>query len=94
MKAEDLLGHLAFCGVKPQVVANVDASDDQHLPVQLDLTIRFRSQESLPGRDPARLQRAPEGSGESPGGGSHDVVQRGRVGLVDCRIHSVMLCDL
>ena len=94
MKPEDPLGRLALGGVKLQAVANVDASDDQHLPVQLDLTGCFRGQESLPGRDPARLQRAPKGSGESPGGGSHDIVQRGRVGLVDGRIHSVMLCDL
>lgn len=94
MKHEDPLGHLALCGIKPQTVANMDASDDQHLPVQLDLTGGFRGKKSLPGRDPARLQRAPKGSGESPGCGSHDVVQRGCVRLVDGRIHSVMFGDL
>jgi hypothetical protein len=90
----DTLRDLTVCGIEPQVVGDVDTANDEHLPVQFDLTGRVRGQPSLAGRDPARLQRAPKGAGESPGGRGHDVIQRGGVRRVDLGIHAVVFGNL
>ena len=90
----DTLRELAVCGIEFQVVGDVDTANDEHLPVQFDLTGRVRGQPPLAGRDPARLQRAPKGAGESPGGRGHDVIQRGGVRRVDLGIHAVVFRDL
>lgn len=76
------------------MVTHVNATDDQYLAVHLDLSRRLRYEAPLPGRNPARLQRAPKSPGESPGGRGHDVVQRRGVGLVNVEIHSIMPRDL
>ena len=62
---------------------DVDAADYQHMVLGfLDLPSR-RGSQVLTGRcDPARLQRASEGAGESARGGSDDIVERRRVRLV------------
>jgi hypothetical protein len=90
----ETLRDLAVCGIELQVVGDVDTANDEHLPVQFDLTGCVRGQPPLAGRDPARLQRAPKGAGESPGGGGHDVIQRGRVRRVDLGIHAVVFRNL
>ncbi len=88
------LGNFALCRLELQVVPHVDAADDQHLAVQLDLAGRFRGQPTLAGGDPARLQRATKGSRQSPRGGRDDVVQRGGVRLVDAGVHAIVLRHL
>jgi len=69
----------------------MDPADDQYLSVEFDFSRRVRGQQSLPGWDPARLQRAPEGAGESPGGGRHDVIQRRGARGVDARVDPIVL---
>lgn len=94
MQSEYPLGSFTLVWLEFQVVSDVDAPDNQHLPIQFDLTGRFGTEPSLPGRDPARLQRASKGPGESPRGRCNNVVQRSSVRGVDGRINSIMLCDL
>ena len=91
VKTEHSLGRLALRGIQPQVIRHVNPADDEHLPVQLHLPDRVRRQPALSGRDPARLQRAPEGAGESPCRRSHDVVQRRGSRRVDARVDAVVL---
>jgi hypothetical protein len=67
--------------VEDQVAGDVEAPHDQDLAVQLDLTDRAGAQATASGGDAARLQRAPEGPGQSPGGRGHQVVQGGGVRL-------------
>ena len=74
MKAHDPLGGFLLVGIEPQIVLHVDAADDQYPTIQLDLPHGFRPEPTLARRNPARLQRAPEGSRESPGCSSHNVV--------------------
>jgi hypothetical protein len=54
-----------------EMVGEVDAPDDQDLAVQLDLTDRVCAETTVSGGDAARLQRAPEGPGQSAGGRGH-----------------------
>jgi hypothetical protein len=49
----------------------VDVFDDQDLVVQLDLADRVCLETTVSGGDAARLQRAPEGPGQSAGGRGH-----------------------
>ena len=88
------LGHFPLGRVDPQMIAHVDAPNDQDLAVQLDLACSLGPEPAVPGWDPARLQRAPEGSSESAGRRGHDVVERRRVGCVHGRVHTVVLGNL
>lgn len=76
------------------MVTHVNATNDQYLAVKLDLPRRLRCETPFTGRDPARLQRAPKGAGESASGRGDDVVQRRGVGFVNVGIHSVVPRDL
>ena len=49
----------------------MDVFDDQDLVVQLDLADRVCLETTVSGGDAARLQRAPEGPGQSAGGRGH-----------------------
>jgi hypothetical protein len=82
-------GPLWLVGGQP--VGDVDAPDDQHLAVQLDLADRVCLETTVSGGDAARLQRAPEGPGQSPGGRGDQVVQGGRVRLGLLGTGAVML---
>ena len=53
---------------------DVDAADHEYVVVQLNLADRFRHQPLIRGVDLMRLQRAPEGSGESTRRGSDNVI--------------------
>jgi uncharacterized protein (TIGR02453 family) len=79
--------------VGDQPVGHVDPFDHQHLAVQLYLTNRVRLETTASCRDPARLQRTPEGPGQSPGGRGHEIVQRGGVRLGLLRVGAVVLGD-
>jgi len=79
----------AFCrfafvlGAAGQRVGHPDPLDDQDLVFQVDLAFGFRCELSLACIDPARLQRATQGAGESTGGGGDDVIERrGVVGIL------------
>ena len=85
------LGGLPVLGSRLQAQHHVNAPDDQHSILHLHFTCSIRRQ--LPGRciDLTRLQRAPEGPGESTRHCRDNVVQRGRMGLKDVRWHFVVL---
>ena len=82
-------GQLAFVGGQP--VGDMDAPDDQDLVLQLDLADRVCLETTVSGGDAARLQRAPEGSGQSAGGRGHQVVQGGGVRLTVLGVGAVVL---
>ncbi len=92
--AVDAPRHRALLGPQPQPVGDVDAPDHEHVPVLLDLTDGLRRQVALAGRYPARLQRAPEGPGQSAGGRRDEVVEGRGVRLVDLRVDAVVRRDL
>jgi hypothetical protein len=79
--------------VDGQLVADVDPLDDERLALQLDLAGDVAPETTASGRDPARLQRAPEGAGESTAGRGDHVVDGRRVGIVGVRGHAVVLGD-
>jgi hypothetical protein len=85
------LGGLPVLGSRVQAQHHVNPPDDQHSILYFHFARRIRRQ--LPGRciDLTRLQRAPEGPGESTRRGRDNVVQRGRMGLKDVRRHFVVL---
>ena len=91
MEAKDPLdcGPLGLVGGQP--VGDMDAPDDQDLVVQLDLADRVCLETTVSGWDAARLQRAPEGPGQSPGGRGHQIVQGGGVRLAVLGIGAVVL---
>jgi len=51
------------------------APDDQYLAIQLHFTLGFRVKKPFTGRYFTRFQRAPEGSGQSTGRRSDNIVQ-------------------
>ena len=65
-----------------QRVVHADALDDEDLVFYLDVTFGGRHQLAAARLDPARLQRATQGAGESTGGGRDHVVERRGVRLV------------
>jgi hypothetical protein len=82
-------GPLGLVGGQP--VGDMDAPDDQDLVVQLDLADRVCLETTVSGGDAARLQRTPEGPGQSAGGRGHQVVQGGGVRLGLLRVGAVVL---
>jgi hypothetical protein len=70
------LGRLALVlGAAFQGVANADLFDYQDLFLEIDLAFGFRRELPLACVDPARLQRATQGAGESTGGRGDYVVE-------------------
>jgi hypothetical protein len=76
-----------------QPIANAYPFDHQDSILDLDVAFRVRLQLPLPGVDPTRLQRATKGAGESAGGGSDDVVERGGPGLHPLGEAAIVLAD-
>ena len=72
----------------------MDPLDDQDLAVLLDLTDGLRSEVSSACIDSTRLQRAPEGPGQSAGRGGYHVVECRGIRRIVGRIDLVMLGDL
>ena len=87
------LGGRSVHGIGLQPELDVNALDDQDLPVELDLSRRFTDQEPFTGRDLTRLQRASEGPNQSTCGGCDRVVEGRCVRLVSPRLRSVVLGD-
>jgi hypothetical protein len=78
-------------GLQPQL--DVDALENQDLPVELNVSRRFADQEPFTGRNLTRLQRASEGPDQSTCGGRDRVVEGRCVRLVLPRLRSVVLGD-
>ena len=77
-----------------QLVADVNPLDDEHLVLDLDLAFRLRRQPPPARIDPARLQRATQGAGESTRSRGDDVVEsRSVLGILTGR-RAVVLTDL
>jgi hypothetical protein len=83
-----------FFEVQLEVVRHVDTADHQDVSLFLDFPLCVRNQPAVTSWDAARLQRAPEGAGQSTCCRGDDIVQRGRVGFVDSRVDVVMFGDL
>jgi hypothetical protein len=60
-------------------VPDPDPLDHQHFVLDDDVAFRLARQAAISGFDPARLQRAPEGAGQSTSRRGDDVVERGCV---------------
>jgi hypothetical protein len=82
-----------LCEVQLEVVRHVDTADHQDVSLFFDFPFCVGNQPAFTGRDAARLQRAPEGAGQSTCRRGDDIVQRGRVGLVDSRVNVVIFGD-
>ena len=89
LRSVPLLGRAAF-----QRVIDPNPLDDEHAILHLDVPFGRRRQVALPSFDPARLQRATQGAGQSTGRRRHDVVERGRVRLEGAGRGSVMFSHL
>src|SRR5918995_1030874 len=69
-------------GRHPQLVTDVDALDDEHLVLDLDLTHSVTPETTASGGDLARLERAPERARQSARGRRHHIVKGRGVRLV------------
>jgi hypothetical protein len=79
-------------GLKLEMVADVDAFDDQDLIVTLfNFSRHVSDQSAIAGWDLAHLQCASERARESPACGGDDVIQCGRMRRVLIDIHAVVL---
>ena len=92
MGLESPLDRRLVLGFGSQPVRDVDSPDDDHAVILLlHLAPDVAREVPLARLDPARLQRASEGTGQSAAGGGHDVVQRR--GDLSFRLHAVVLRD-
>jgi len=78
----------------PQFVVDVNPLDDQDLALEFDLSPSLTGEPALTCLYLARLQRAPEGSRQSPAGGGDNVVQRGGIGRRVPGVYAVVLSHL
>lgn len=85
-------GRLLF-GSAGQVIDHMNAFDHEHAVFIDDFARRFRNQLAFACVNLARFQRAPEGSGQSAGGGRHDVVQSRGIGRKVIRTDAVVRGD-
>ena len=76
-----------------ELVAHPDPLDDQHLVLQDDISFRFGRQFPSARVNPARLQRAPEGPGQSTSGSRDKIVERRRMVWVLPGGRSIVLAD-
>jgi hypothetical protein len=65
-------------GIEHQRVLDVDSLDHQYAVLDLDLAERLAREPPFSRHHVARLQRAPEGPGQSAPGGGNDEVECGR----------------
>ena len=74
-----------------QVVRDKDTPHDEHVVVFFNLSDDVCFEQAFAGRNPARLQRAAKGAGESAGGCRYEVVNGGGMRLVGVRIGAIVL---
>ena len=75
MKAVNPGGELLGFRADSQTILDVDSPDDQNLVLDLDLTRDLCREIAFVQLDTARLQRASQGTGQSPAGRGDDVVE-------------------
>jgi hypothetical protein len=90
----DAFEDLGVDSVARKLVVDVDTFDNEHLAVELDLADGFADQLAVTCVYPARLQRAPEGAGQSPTRRGDDVIERRRVGRIILGRDAVVCGDL
>lgn len=72
-------GFALLLGTPDQPVAHANTLQHQHSVFKLHVPLSLTAQLAFRGVDPARLQRATEGAGESTGCGGHQIIERGGV---------------
>ena len=72
----------------------MNAANHQDFAFFFNFTPCLGNQSSLTSWYFARFQRAAKSAGQSAGGGSNNIIQRGRMWFMDLRINAVMLGDL
>ena len=84
MEGVRAFGRLApVLGTAAQCVVDADLLDDEHLVHEVDVALGLGGQPALARVDPARLQRATQGPGQSTGSRRDDVVEgRGVLGVL------------
>jgi hypothetical protein len=85
------LDGLLVCAIGSQPIVSMYPLNDEYVPLELNLTGYVGSKPASAGIYPARLQRAPEGSGQSTSRCSHDVIKSGGVREEVIRGNVVML---
>lgn len=80
-------------GAQAQVVADVDAANDQDVAVLLNLTGCLGREKALACWNLARFQRTAKGARQSAGGRGDEVVERCVVRLVDPLVDAIVLRD-
>lgn len=83
----------ALLGVQSKPVGHMDAANDEHVAVFLDLADRLRREVPLACWDLARFQRTAKAAGESAGGRGYKVIERRVTGLVHRLVNAVVLGD-
>ena len=77
-----------------QSICDVNSFDYNDIVfVFFNFSRRRRDKVSFACRNVTRFQRAAKGSRQSAGSGSHDVIERCGVWLVDVGVYVVMFCD-
>ena len=87
-------GFSLVLGAVGQPISNTNALDHQHLVLDLHVAFSITDEPAASGVDPARLQRATQGAGQSTRRGCHDVIERGGVVGVEPGRGSVVLAHL
>ena len=82
MRVRSLRGLALVVGAARQGVVHADPLDDEDPVFYLDVTFGSRHQLAAARIDPARLQRATQGAGQSTGGGRYHIVKRRGVRLI------------
>jgi hypothetical protein len=93
MNPVDTLDDIRVGVMRRQPIMDMNSSDDEDAILRLHLSADFADEPTLARRNLARLQRAPEGSGQSATGGSHHIVDRRCMGLGDGQGDAVVLGD-
>lgn len=94
MEAVHPTGQIVMLVVHAQMVGDVDTLDDENLFVDLHFSDYLGDQIVFVQLDTARLQRASQGSGESPAGSCDNVVERRGSGSKVLGTDTVVLGDL
>ena len=86
----DAFGRLFLIGQRLQMKANVNTPDHQDAFFQFHFTGRMRHQAIARGTDFTRLQRAPEGTGQSTSGAGDHVIDSSSVWFKQIRWNFVV----
>ena len=77
-----------------QCVNHMNPFDHQYASIFFNIAACLQREQAVTGRNVARLQRAPEGSDQSPGRRRNHIIERGRVRVQHIGINTVVLGDL